>query len=515
MKIGAGTGFYIGKYMIALIIAVICFVSLIHGYAVGLEKLDMQIISAEEFYNKLLPYSYIKSVLSSADDKIDRACEDIMTLLEKNGVHESQYCASIFTKEAIKITGYNPARSELLLNCAKKMAPGYQKAYFSQAILSAYNFDPAGVLENSAAIIYFNFLSPSAVFGSMNLALIFLISVIVIQFIFLSAQYIKYRRLIMHASHEFGVSTAVVPITPYLEPKERTASSLLGKNVIICLVFVIFYCYFSTGFGRYLKLAVETNEFLKNPHEFYAINAVAEGYRAPLSDLDRVLAPAFKDEKHSVDFYYYFSYISKIVCRDTPGALAYSKKISHGSFLAAKTVPASTVFFLDDADLYSAFFSPIRSNPLFMIAVLLNVLLIIVFMGIIRKAAAFHGGAKADLCACSTISCPECRVQVGLCNSCLMPIKHQNEGRNIKKLFYPHDKKVVYYASLILPGFSFFYFSEFALAFFYSALIINISIFNAAASAGFFAEGSVRMPLLALIYIIYLVENSFFIKGRQ
>lgn len=512
--VSAGPGFYFRKYVIALIIMIICAISLVHGYAVRLEKLDMQIFCAEEFYNRLLPYSYIRSVVSSPLDKLERACEDIIVFLGKNGVHESRYCASIFTKEAVKAFSADPARSEALLNCAKKLSPGYQKAYFSQAVLSAYNFDVHGALSNAADIFYFNFLAPASIFDSMNLALIFLLSAVAIQFIFLASQYVRYRRLIMHEAHEFGVSMAAVPLARYLSPRERAVSSVLNKSAAACLVFIIIYCYFSTGFGKYLRLSVEANDFLKNPHEYFAINAMPVR-PGGASDLDSVLAPAFKDEKLSIDFYYYFSYLAKSTSGDSHGAMRYLKKIGASSPLAAKiSGPAGPRSFLDDADLYCAFFSPIRSNPVFMIAVLLNVLLIIVFMGIIRKVSIVRDGARADICACSTISCPECRVQVGLCNSCLMPLKQQDQGRNIGGIFYPHDQDVIFYASFALPGFSFFYFSEHGLAFFYSGLILNLTVYNAAYLSGLILEGAGHIPLLALVYSIYAVENYFFTRGR-
>lgn len=503
---------YLKKYLIALIICFIFFISLIHGYAAKLEKYDMQLMNAEGLYNKLLPYSFIKNILAAPDDKLLRGCDDIINLLKKNKIYESNYYASIFTKEAVKAISSNPARARLMFDCAKKFSPGYQKAYFSQTAASLYDFDPLNSFDNIARILYFNFIAPGAIFNSMNIALIALISFIFIQFVFLSALYLKYRRLIMHEAHELEINTVNISIAPYLDPKEKTASSLLSKNIIICLMFVIFYCYFSTGFGKYLKLCVETNYFLKNHLEFQAVNAIPQN-SSRLSDLDKILAQAFVNEKISLDFYNYFSYTAKLLSNDAKAALYYLKRIGHNSFLVNKTDGGDPVF-LEDSDLYRAFFSPMRSNPIFMIAVLLNVLLIIVFMGIIRKAAIFRDAAKADLCACSTISCPECRVQVGLCNCCLMPLKSQDVNKNINSIFYPHDKKIIYYISLILPGFSFFYFSEFILAFFYSALIINLVIYNAAAAAGLFQPGTVPLSLMIFVYVIYIVEYWFYIKSN-
>jgi hypothetical protein len=503
---------YFKKYSIALIICFIFFISLIHGYAAKLDKYDMQLTNAEEFYNKLLPYSFIKIVISSPDDKLRRGCDDIISLLKKNGIYESNYYASIFTKEAVNLINSNPARARLLFGCAKKFSPSYQKAYFSQAAASFYDFDPLDSFYNIAHILYFNFLAPGAIFNSMNLALIGLISFILIQFVFLAALYLKYRRLIMHEAHELEINAVNISIAPYLDSKEKTASSLLSKNIIICLMFVIFYCYFSTGFGKYLKLCGEINYFLKNHAEFQAVNAMPADC-ARLADLDKILVKAFVNEKISLDFYNYFSYTAKLLSNDPKAALYYLKRINHNSFLINKTDGGDPVF-LDDSDLYRAFFSPMRSNPIFMIAVLLNVLLIIVFMGIIRKAAIFRNAAKADLCACSTISCPECRVQVGLCNCCLMPLKAQDINRNINNVFYPHDKNIIYYISLILPGFSFFYFSEFVLAFFYSAAIINLIIYNLTAYAGLFEPGAALAALAVFVYIIYIVEYWFYIKSN-
>ncbi|HOD39372.1 MAG TPA: hypothetical protein PKW98_07120 [Candidatus Wallbacteria bacterium] len=505
---------YFKKFSIALMLCLLCAITFIHRYALELETLDMQIICAEEFYGKILPYSFIKSSVAAAEDKLDRSCEDIIILLRKNGIYDCRYCASIYTKEAVKLIGFNPVRSAALLNCAKKFSPGYQKAYFYHAILSIYNFDFAGALNNAASIFYFVFASPGAIFSTMNLALLALISFIIIQFIFIAALYLKYRRMIMHEAHEFEIGAANISITPYLDSRESFVSSALGKNIIICLMFVIFYCYFSTGFGKYLKLAVETNDFLKNPHEFQAINAMPIDNSA-MANLDKALLKAFKNEKLSIDFYHYFSYVSKLLSHDPQAASFHHKKISPASFLSGKLKNKEGISFLEDSDLYYAFFSPMRSNPLFMIAVLLNVLLIIIFMGIIRKVIVLKNGAKADLCACSTISCPECRVQVGLCNSCLMPLKPQNAKKNIYNIFYPHDKNIIYYASLALPGFCFFYFSEFALAFFYSILLINLFIFNIASAAGFFLSGAGQAALIILVYIIYAVEFSYYLKNRQ
>jgi len=503
---------YSKKYLIALIICLIFFISLVHGYAVKLEKYDMQLMGADDFYNKLLPYSFIKNVISSPDDKLIRGCGDIINFLKKNGIYESGYYASIFTKEAVNIISVNPAKARLLFGCAKMFSPVYQKTYFSQAAASFYDFDPLDSLYNIAHILYFNFLAPGAIFNSMNLALIALISFIFIQFVFLSALYLKYRRLIMHEAHELEINTVNISIAPYLDSKEKTVSRLLSKNIIICLMFVIFYCYFSTGFGKYLKLCVETNYFLKNRVEFQTVNAMPDD-AVRLANFDEILAKAFVNEKISLDFYNYFSYTAKLLSNEPKAALHYLKRINHNSFLAGKTDGGDPVF-LDDSDLYRAFFSPLRSNPIFMIAVLLNVLLIIVFMGIIKKAAIFRNAAKADLCACSTISCPGCRVQVGLCNCCLMPLKPQNINKNINNVFYRHDKNIIYYISLILPGFSFFYFSEFILAFFYSASIINLLIYNFAAYAGLFEPDIAIAALAAFVYMIYIVEYWFYMKSN-
>ncbi len=505
---------FVKKYLIVLIIVFIFLFSIIHSYAISLEKYDMRLTLCEEAYNKILPYSLVKSIIDSPPGgKLERGCSNIKAVLESNGIYQSDYYAAMFNKEALNMLGANPSGAAKLFDCAKSMSPVYQKAYLSQAAAAFYDFDFYKAAVNVISILYFNFLSPGVIFNSMNLALMALISFIFIQFVFLAALYLKYRRLIKHEAYELDIAAVNISISPYLSDKEKKVSAALGKNIIVCLLFVIFYCYFSTGFGKYLNFSVESDRYLKNPREFIVVNGI-DSSSASFSRFDEILKRVFENEKVSLDFYFYFIFMSKSLSGDVQAASLLSKRLHHNSFLINK-ISNNRPVFLDDKDFYRAFFSPMRSNPLFMIAVLLNVLLIIVFMGIIRKAAIFINAAKADLCACSTISCPECRVQIGLCNRCLMPLKSQDANRNIMNVFYSYDANIIYYISMILPGFSFFYFSEFILAFFYSAVIINLIFYNAAYYAGMVSGGSPHPVLTLFVYAVYFIEYSFFMKTNH
>jgi len=130
--------------------------------------------------------------------------------------------------------------------------------------------------------------------------------------------------------------------------------------------------------------------------------------------------------------------------------------------------------------------SPMRSNTIFMIAVLLNVLLIILFSAAIRRARKYPYHFTASLCACGTITCSNCRTNVGLCNNCLAGLSEEPDFDNIISFFYFIDCKRIFALSFILPGVLFFYMNDHLKGIFYGIFltalfllnVLNIVIFN-------------------------------------
>jgi len=503
------------KYSIAIIVFFICIFFIVHQYVSSLNEFDKKIVKCDEFYNKIIPPDFLKNIIALSESRLDETTSGVISLLKNNGFYESIYLAMLFTREAVVASNSSSECAKKLFSAAKKFSPDYQKSYFYEFIFLIYNFEIYNGFKCFLELLYLIFISPAAIFQTMIVILAAFVSFIFAQIIYFAAMYIKYRRLLKHEAHEFQIDVASISINPYLDEIEKKFMSFLNKNLMISLLLVVFFCYFSTGFGKHISVVYDANEFIKNAAEFRIMNGFTFNENT-FADFEETIKNYFQNEKNSRDFYYYFAYSSRLVSKDRSGALQYYGEMPASSFLVNKLKSSKEISFLSDADIYRAFFSPIRSNPLFMIAVLLNVLMIIIFSGIIKRARYFTSGAKAELCACGVISCSECRVHIGLCNACLMPLKNQNQSQNIIKNYYQQDKNKIYYMSLIFPGLSYFYFSQRLLALFYSMPILFFTLIDVCMLSGSIKTALKDFFILPMaVYLIYAIESYFFMKNTE
>ena len=484
------------------------------GYVASVNALDARLAAVEKYY----PGMNIEKILDGVEanpEGVGAACETISKQLKKSGICESAYAAMHVTGKAASLMYAHHKTSKALILEAIKFSPKYEKAHLYNFFIDLYNFELINCADGLSSILYINFLAPEKLLKTMNKMLFVFIAFIFTQIVFFSSVYAKYRRLLNHEAYELGLDASSISIKPYLNEREKRYMSLLNKNITVGLIFIVFYCYFSTGFGKMINTVDQANEFLKNPYEFYAMRYRADYSPQLLIDFAANLKGAFEKEKYSNDFYYYLAGLSRQIIGDRTGKAVFFNKIPNYSFLKPKTAEILIgTNFLNDRDLYFAFFSPVRSNPLFMIAVMLNVLLIIIFSIIIRRARREAERCEARICSCGTVGCAECSVHVGLCNYCLEPVEKNCRHDNAAVFFYPMDAKKIYYMSLLLPGMNFFYFSNYVQATFYSFVL---SFFFMLGFVNFIFSGP-HFPfelLFVIVYLFYFIENYIFVKQKK
>ncbi|HNY11009.1 MAG TPA: hypothetical protein PKK26_05405 [Candidatus Wallbacteria bacterium] len=502
------------KYLIIFTAALVSVFFIAHGYVSSVNSFDARIAAAEKYY----PGMNIEKMLEGVETNpggVGAACETIRKQLQKSGIRESAYVAMHLTKKSVSLMHTDYKTAKALIVEASKFSAKYEKAYLYNFLIDLCNFKFIDCADGLFSILYINFLSPEKLLKTMNSMLFIFIAFIFTQVVFFGSIYAKYRRLVNHEAYELGLDASSISIKPYLDEHEKRYMSFLNKNITIGLIFIVFYCYFSTGFGKMINTVDQANEFLKNPCEFYAMKYRGDYSPQLLIDFASNLKGAFEKEKYSNDFYYYLAGLSRQIIGDRAGKFNFFSKIPNYSFLKSKvTGDLTELNFLNDGDLYFAFFSPVRSNPVFMISVLLNVLLIIIFSIIINRARREAERCEARICSCGTVGCAECSVHVGLCNYCLEPVEKNCGHENAAVFFYPMDAKKIYYMSLFLPGMIFFYFSNYVQATFYSFIL---SFFAMLGFVNFIFSGpyfSFEL-LFAIVYLFYYIENYIFVKQKK
>ncbi len=502
------------KYFIILAVVLISAFFITHGFIASVNSLDARIASTEKYYPGLNMEKMLEGV-ETRPDGIASARETISDQLKKSGIHESSFVAMHMTRKAVSLMHTDHKTAKALITEAIKFSPKYEKAHLYNFLIDLCNFKFIDCTDGLFSILYINFLAPEKLLRTMNKMLFIFIAFIFTQVVFFSSVYAKYRRLLNHEAYELGLDASSISIKPYLDEREKRHLSYLNKNLTIGLIFIVFYCYFSTGFGRLINTVDQANEFLKNPCEFYSMRYRSDYSPQFLIDFASNLKSAFEKEKYSNDFYYYLAGLSRQIIGDRAGKIGFFNKIPNYSFLKPKTAEILIgTNFLNDRDLYFAFFSPVRSNPLFMIAVLLNVLMIIIFSIIIRRARREAERCEARICSCGTVGCAECSVHVGLCNYCLEPVEKNCRHDNAAVFFYPMDSKKIYYMSFVLPGMNFFYFSNYAQATFYSfalSFLFMLGFVNFLFSGPYFSFEL----LFVIVYLFYSAENYIFVKQKK
>ncbi|MEZ7892512.1 MAG: hypothetical protein QMC67_12265 [Candidatus Wallbacteria bacterium] len=467
------------KLIFILVIIIACAVILNRNFSNNLAGADAKIKSVRDIYEKPEIKTALDSLLAADKDKIAAYSVFLRQVLKKNSIAESKYAAMLLTDRGAGIMYENNKLARMIFYEAINFSSDYKRAYYYLFMSSLYDFNIARAISEFLELVYMEYAAPSKILKFMNLALALFIAFILMQIYFFAAVYIKYRRLIKHEALELEIDAASISIISYLSPAERNYMRFLNKNIIIGLFFVIFYCYFMSGFGKNISLINDSCDFLKNPHEFCALNDMTYS-REMMNDFALAVRDEFFKKKASAaDFYFYLAGVSKLSLNESAQAVKYFKSIPPHSFLSGQIYKLySDVQFFKDDQLYAAFLSPMRSNTVFMIAVLLNVLLIILFSAAIRTARRYPYSFTASLCGCGTITCPNCRTNVGLCNNCLAKLSDETDFNNIISFFYPIDCSRIFMISFLLPGVLFFYVNDHLKGIFYGIFLTALFLLN-------------------------------------
>lgn len=499
-------GIFLLSHLTIVIIMAFAAVFAATSFLASMNSVDGRLRSADRLF-RTPEISKAMTDIEAAPSRSPEICSALLSSLRKNYVYESKFTAMLLCDRAAEIMDRRPGDAKKIISESFKFSSKYKRAHFYLLILRLYDLDLWASASELSSITYLEFLSPETILYTMKVALVLFLSFIFMQFVFFGSIYTKYRRLLKHEAAELDIDVSTLSVAPYLNSTEKKYMSYLTRSVIISVILIIFYCYFSTGFGRALGFVSESLTYLKNPLEYCTINGLAYSPRSLVEFPDTVRS-VLAEKSYSYDFYAYIACLSRLAINDGEGAMKYFARIPSYSFLKSRVpAPNSTIRFIEDDDLYFAFFSPSRSNPLFMIAVLVNVLLILVFFGIIKKAHVLTERDPAALCSCGGISCAGCRTAVGLCNACLAPVSPSENHRNAVPAFYDYDRRALILLSFFFPGFIFFYVGKNLHGAFYSLVLSLLGMTFAINAIGLVDFGVAATALLFCVpYALYLFE---------